>query len=118
MFTIKEWLYKNIEKAREIMEENERYIYFEEYNGDVKGSAGIILEPMVSVAVDRDYYNLGDILLITEVESNKSFLGIQPLITHVPPILSFSHSATLAPCSPAILAALTPPEPPPITIKS
>ena len=76
MFTIKEWLYKNPEKSRELMEKNERYIYFEEYSGEVEGSAGIKLEPMVSVAVDRDYYNLGDILLITEVESKKSFLGI------------------------------------------
>ena len=58
------------------MEKNERYIYFEEYRGEVKGSAGIKLEPMVSVAVDRDYYNLGDILLITEVDTKKSFLGI------------------------------------------
>ncbi len=76
MFTIKEWLYKNPDKARKLMEQNERYIYFEEYIGEAKGSAGIKLEPMVSVAVDRKYYNLGDILLITEVDSKKSFLGI------------------------------------------
>ncbi|OUU62794.1 MAG: hypothetical protein CBC22_03180 [Alphaproteobacteria bacterium TMED62] len=76
MFTIKKWLYKNPEKAREVMEKNERYIYFEEYTGEIKGSAGIKLEPMVSVAVDRNYYDLGDILLITEVDTKKSFLGI------------------------------------------
>ena len=76
MFTIKKWLYKNPERARELMDKNERYIYFEEYIGEVKGSSGMKLEPMVSVAVDRNYYNLGDILLITEVDSKKSFLGI------------------------------------------
>ena len=76
MFTIKKWLYENPEKAREIMEKNERYIYFEEYTGEIIGSAGIKLEPMISVAVDRYYYDLGDILLITEIDSKKSFLGI------------------------------------------
>ncbi len=76
MFSIKKWLYENPKKAREVMEKNERYIYFKEYKGEVKGSAGINLEPMVSVAVDINYYNLGDILVITDVDSNKSFLGI------------------------------------------
>ena len=76
MFTIKEWLYKNPKKARELMEKNERYIYFQEYIGTIKGSADIKLEPMVSVAVDLEHYNLGDILLITEVDTKKSFLGI------------------------------------------
>ena len=61
MYSIKDWLYKNKEKAGEIMEQNERYIFFEEYLGAVKGSAGVDLEPMVSIAVDTTYHNRGSL---------------------------------------------------------
>ena len=47
-----------------------------------------------------------------------SFFGMQPLMTQVPPNLSPSISATLAPYSEALLAQAMPPDPPPITTKS
>ena len=36
------------------MEQNERYIFFEEYEGEIKGSAGVDLQPMISIAVDTN----------------------------------------------------------------
>ena len=47
-----------------------------------------------------------------------SFFGIQPLRTQVPPGLSSSITATFAPYEAEILAALTPPDPAPITTRS
>ncbi len=76
MHSIKDWLYKNKDEAIEIMEQNERYIFFEEYLGEIKGSAGIDLQPMISIAVDTSYHDLGDILLINDIKNKKYFLGI------------------------------------------
>ena len=76
MYSIKDWLYKNKEEAIEIMEQNERYIFFEEYVGEIKGSAGVDLRPMISIAVDIRYHDLGDILLIKDIKNKKNFLGI------------------------------------------
>ena len=76
MFSIKRWLYENDKKARQVMEKNHRYIYFEEYKGEIKGSSNLDLVPFVSLAVDTRYYDIGDILLITDYKSKKSFLGI------------------------------------------
>ena len=76
MYSIKDWLYKNKEEALEIMEQNERYIFFEEYEGEIKGSAGVDLQPMISIAVDTSYHDLGDILLINDIKNKKHFLGI------------------------------------------
>ena len=76
MYSIKDWLYKNKDEALEIMEQNERYIFFEEYVGEIKGSAGVNLHPMISIAVDTNHHNLGDILLINDIKNKKNFLGI------------------------------------------
>ena len=76
MFSIKDWLYKNKKEAKDIMEKNERYIFFEEYNGDIQGSAGVNLFPMISVAVDSNYHNIGDILLIHDIENKRHFFAI------------------------------------------
>ena len=53
------------------MEKNERYIYFEEYTGKIKGSAKIELVPFISIAVDPKHYSVGDILLIKENNNSK-----------------------------------------------
>ena len=76
MYSIKDWLYKNKEEASEIMAQNERYIFFEEYVGEIKGSAGVNLQPMISIAVDTSYHNLGDILVINDIKDKKNFLAI------------------------------------------
>ena len=76
MYTLKNWLYQNKEEAKEIMEKNERYIFFEEYVGEIKGSAGIDLQPMISIAVDTNYHNLGDVFVINDIKDKKNFLAI------------------------------------------
>ncbi|MEC8100498.1 MAG: MltA domain-containing protein [Pseudomonadota bacterium] len=76
MYSIKDWLYRNKEEALEIMEQNERYIFFEEYEGEIRGSAGVSLQPMISIVVDTSYHDLGDILLINDIKNKRNFLGI------------------------------------------
>ncbi|MAI02272.1 MAG: hypothetical protein CMP40_00390 [Rickettsiales bacterium] len=72
MYSIKNWLYNNKSEARKVMEENKRYIYFEEYKGNIKGGLKIDLEPLTSIAVDPKYHEPGSIFII-ENESNKKF---------------------------------------------
>ena len=77
MFSIKEWLYKNRKAGKKLMEANERYIYFEEYKGKIKGSVKINLVPFISIAVDYKNYKEGDIFLIIEKNRpKKAFIGI------------------------------------------
>src|SRR5690349_1769711 len=48
----------------------------------------------------------------------KSFLGIHPRMTQVPPSRDCSANTTRAPCEAATQAARRPPDPPPITKRS
>ena len=66
---------QNKEESLEIMEQNERYIFFEEYKGEIRGSAGVFLQPMISIAVDTRHHDLGDILLINDIKNKKNFLA-------------------------------------------
>ena len=77
MYKIKEWLYKNKKLASKFMDMNERYIYFEEYDGGIRGSAGIELVPDVSVAVDKRFIKTGEAIIIQNAKNKKDiFLGI------------------------------------------
>ena len=77
MFTIKNWLYENYKEARKIMERNERYIYFEEYIGNIRGSSSFILSPNISIAVDPNFHKPGTIFIIKEANNkSKPFLAI------------------------------------------
>jgi len=77
MFTIKNWLYENHKEARKIMERNERYIYFEEYKGNIKGSSNFKLKPDISIAVDPKFHKPGKIFIIKEANNiSKPFLVI------------------------------------------
>ena len=77
MYSIKEWLHKNPKLAKKIMEENERYIFFEEYEGNIKGSGLEDLLPNVSVAVDADYIKIGTPIIIKDKSTkNNIFLAI------------------------------------------
>ncbi len=56
MPAMKRWLQENPEKARRIMAQNPRYIFFKENKGDSPyGAGGVVLTPMRSVAVDKRY---------------------------------------------------------------
>lgn len=53
---IRSWCLENPQKARELMQKNERYIFFKELQGEGPiGSAGIALTPARSLAVDTEY---------------------------------------------------------------
>ena len=76
MFSIKNWLYQNKVEAKEIMAKNERYIFFEEYEGEIQGSTGVDLYPLISIAVDPIYHSPGDIFLVNDIENKNIFIAI------------------------------------------
>ena len=56
MQNMRQWLKENPSKGRKIMAENPRYIFFKEIQGESPyGSAGVVLTPERSIAVDRTY---------------------------------------------------------------
>ena len=55
MYKIKDWLYKNKRLGKKFMNMNDRYIFFEEYFGRIRGSAGVDLVPNISIAVDKRF---------------------------------------------------------------
>ncbi len=56
MPAMKQWLQNNPKKARRLMAKNPRYIFFKELTGESPyGSAGVVLTPKRSVAVDKTY---------------------------------------------------------------
>lgn len=56
MVQIRAWLKNHPEKAKKLMAQNDRYIFFREINGETPiGTAGVPLTPRHSVAVDRTY---------------------------------------------------------------
>ena len=63
LFSIKDWLKKNPQLSKEIMNKNQRYIFFKKSNeriqDHVSGALGIPLKPDFSTAVDKNIYPLG-----------------------------------------------------------
>lgn len=55
MPAMKKWLQENPTKARQIMAENPRYIFFKQNQDGPYGSAGVVLTPKRSVAVDKTF---------------------------------------------------------------
>ena len=72
LFSIKKFLRNNPNKVNNILNKNDRYIFFK-LNTDKKsapmGAFGINLIPHVSIAVDKKYYPLGIPLLYKEEKS-------------------------------------------------
>ena len=76
LFTIKEFLRKNPDKIRNILNQNQRYIFFKIKATNISqpvGALGINLIPNVSIAVDRKFYPLGIPILYKEVEGRNSY---------------------------------------------
>ena len=76
LFTIKEFLRKNPDKIRNILNKNQRYIFFKIKPTNISepvGALGINLIPYVSIAVDRKFYPLGIPILYKEVEGRNSY---------------------------------------------
>ena len=55
------------------MNMNQRYIFFEEYSGNIKGSSGIRLVPNISVAADKRFIKKGEAIII-QSKNNKGDL--------------------------------------------
>ena len=77
LFSIKDWLKKNPQLSKEIMNKNQRYIFFKKSNKEmgthVSGALGIPLKPEFSIAVDKNIYPLG-LPFIIEFQTNSSIL--------------------------------------------
>ena len=77
MHKIKEWLYQDRKRARKFMNFNERYIFFEEYFGEITGSAGVNLVPNISIAVDKRFIKKGEAIIIQSMHNiNDIFVGV------------------------------------------
>ncbi|MEC6996644.1 MAG: MltA domain-containing protein [Pseudomonadota bacterium] len=77
MYKIKKWLYKNKNKSREFLNMNQRYIFFEKYSGNIKGSSGMELVPYISVATDKRFIKKGETIIIQSADNRKEiFIGI------------------------------------------
>tara|TARA_B100000963_G_C22547066_1_gene634922 strand:+ start:146 stop:1171 length:1026 start_codon:yes stop_codon:yes gene_type:complete len=77
LFSIKDWLRKNPQLSKGIMNQNERYIFFrksnEKISTQVSGALGVPLKPNFSIAVDKNIYPLG-LPFIIEIYRDKSIL--------------------------------------------
>ncbi len=75
LFTIKRFLYENPKIADDILNHNQRYIFFniDEKNTEKSsvGSIGFSLLPFVSAAIDKKYYPLGIPLILDKISDSK-----------------------------------------------
>ena len=75
LFTIKKFLRDNPNLTDEILNQNERYIFFNIDKNNTKrssvGSIGLNLSPYISVAIDKKYYPLGIPLILHKVSDKK-----------------------------------------------
>ena len=56
---------------------NERYIFFEEYKGEIEGSAKVPLVPNISIAVDKRFIKKGEAIIIQNKNNIRdTFLGV------------------------------------------
>ena len=59
------------------MNMNERYIFFEEYKGEIKGSAKVPLVPNISIAVDKRFIKKERLFIIQNKNNIRdTFLGV------------------------------------------
>jgi len=71
---IREYFDKNPEEAKEYLCQNRRYIFFEEYTGNVKGSEGVDLTAGRSIATDKTLFPGGGLAFI---QSRKPVINAQ-----------------------------------------
>ncbi|MFC0308405.1 murein transglycosylase A [Gallibacterium trehalosifermentans] len=79
---IKEWATNNPHRLQGLLERNESYVFFKNVpNGKVKGSAGVPLVPLASVASDRSLIPSGTVLLVEmpEIDDEGKWKGTHQL---------------------------------------
>ena len=84
LFTIKKWLRKNPAMSKEILHQNQRFIFFKEIPFGIDkhpvGAFGTPLTPNLSVAVDKNIYPLG-LPFFIQMENSESILPVISLDT-------------------------------------
>ena len=79
---IREWGNHNPSRVQSLLERNSSYVFFKnDPSGKVKGSAGVPLVPMASVASDRSVVPSGTVLLVEvpDIDNNGNWLGTHKL---------------------------------------
>ena len=79
---IREWGKANPSRVQELLERNPSYVFFKnDPTGKVKGSAGVPLVPMASVASDRNVIPSGTVLLVEvpDIDNNGNWTGSHKL---------------------------------------
>ena len=79
---IREWGKANPSRVQELLERNPSYVFFKnDPTGKVKGSAGVPLVPMASVASDRNVIPSGTVLLVEvpDIDNNGNWMGTHKL---------------------------------------
>ena len=68
---IREWCLNNPSRARELMQKNDRYIFFKELAGEGPiGSSGVALTPARSLAVDNKYIPMHTLMWLETTNPN------------------------------------------------
>lgn len=79
---IREWGNRNPSRIQSLLERNESYVFFKnDPSGKVKGSAGVPLVAMASVASDYNIIPSGSVLLVEvpDIDNNGNWLGTHKL---------------------------------------
>lgn len=79
---IREWGNRNPSRVQSLLERNPSYVFFKnDPSGKVKGSAGVPLVPMASVASDKNVVPSGSVLLVEvpDIDNNGNWLGTHKL---------------------------------------
>ena len=75
MQNMKKWLQDHPSEGRKIMAENPRYIFFKENQGDSPyGSAGVVLTPERSVAVDKSYIPMHTLMYLNTTDPDGMYI--------------------------------------------
>ncbi|MAZ07126.1 MAG: hypothetical protein CMM99_01480 [Rickettsiales bacterium] len=79
LFTIKDWLINNPKELNNVLNYNKRYIFFKidrkTVKATAKGALGTILEPNVSIAIDKSFYPLG-IPFLLNIKEDQTVLPV------------------------------------------
>jgi membrane-bound lytic murein transglycosylase A len=83
---IREYFNNNPEEVKEYLCQNQRYIFFEEYTGNVRGSEGVDLTAGRSIATDKALFPGGGLAFI---QSRKPILNAQGEVIKWEPMVRF-----------------------------
>ncbi|HHE8712400.1 TPA: murein transglycosylase A [Haemophilus influenzae] len=79
---IREWSNRNPSRVQSLLERNEAYVFFKnDPSGKVKGSSGVPLVAMASVASDHNIIPSGSVLLVEvpDIDNNGNWIGTHKL---------------------------------------